>query len=157
MLGAAVLGASACFVPVAASADAYSVTSIVREEALVVNGSSIAVTTGKSRRATVMIVASPFSTKHPYLWVQMQLEFDCPAGRYRFTAPLISGLTTGQYGREEAPRDWMDTPQGTKMGAALAFVCGADEKPPTFLGDFNSPNAVADAIVAAYRKIGDLP
>ena len=136
-----------------AQADAYSATTVERDETFVINDSSAVATSPTSKNALLLIVAAPGTTKHKYIYAQMKVEFDCAANKTRFTSQIISRLDINHYGYEDAPSAWADAAPDTKMGAALAHVCGRSTHVVVPLGERASSDAVADLLIASYPKL----
>jgi hypothetical protein len=136
-----------------AQADAYSVTFSGADEAFVVNDTDISGTEFPGvKRAWIMIVAAPGSTRHAFIYARMRTDFDCPLLKFRYLSPMIGKLDAKRYSRDEAPPQWTAAAPDTKIGATLAHVCKTSTHPVLALGTFATPDEAADALLAAYDR-----
>lgn len=142
-----------CLAGGSALADAYSATTVDRDETFVINDTSVAATSPTAKSALMLIVAAPGTSKHKYIYAQVRVEFDCVANRARFVSQVTSRLDVSHYGYEDAPPTWNDAPADTKMGAALAHVCGRSTHVVVALGERASADAVADVLISAYPRL----
>jgi len=137
----------------AAKADAYSVTYVGPDEAFVIDDTSMAATTPGAKRALMIIVAAPGSTKHAFLYTQVSAEFDCAANKVRYLSALTSKVDAAHTSHDEMPAEWADAPLDTKIGATLAHVCSKSTHLVVPMGNHASADAAADFLIAAYGKL----
>jgi len=147
---AAVLGSAGAR---AALADAYSVTFIGPDEAFVIDDTSVAPAASGLKRASMMIVAAPGSSRHAFIYTRVTVEFDCAANKVRYASPLTSKLDATHTTHDEMPGQWSEVPLESKIGATLAHVCSKSTHVVVPFGDHASPDAAADFLIAAYGKL----
>jgi hypothetical protein len=140
---------------VSAKADEYTMASVNKDAAFIVNEATRAQVRQGVERAWLLVVSSPSHTSETPAWRQELVEFECAGtARFRFLSVVnydAAGDVLG--GGSDAPSGWVYAPPHSNIDNTRAYVCGGAIFPAVKLGNLSTPDKAAAYMIDLYKKL----